>query len=173
MPNVPAHLAAPPPVPLKVIGYDRDVAVGILGDVVLLLWRKRITAAGVEWTRQAFESLLGTRAPETKIAFVTALEPECDLNTPAAVRKGLALLLKSHEARLACAAIVFAGDGFGMTIVRSIITAINIIARSRFPNAVFGRLESALQWLDLKARAGGVDVDRPRIVSSYAQLRAL
>jgi len=107
------------------------------------------------------------------VLFLTALQPGCDLSASSEVRKDVAALLKSYEWSLACAAIVFENNGFGMTIVRSVITAINMMSRSRFPNAVFGNLDGALRWMEPHAQPHGIDVDHARVVDAFGRLRAL
>lgn len=159
--------------PVKVTGHDADVAVGIIGNFVLLLWRRRIVSQGVRWTREAFAKVVGNEKDERKVMFLTAVVPGCDISTPADVRKDIAALLKTYEWQLACSAIVFENNGFGMTIVRSVITAINMASRSRFPNAVFGNVDSALAWMTTHASAPELRFESSRIVEGVARLRAL
>jgi hypothetical protein len=158
--------------PVKVIGYSADVAVGTVDDFILLLWRRRVVPQGVGWAREAFAKLAGERKHDRKLVFLTTVVPGCDISTPAEVRKDIAALLKTYESRIACAAIVFENNGFGMTIVRSVITAIQMASRSRFPNAVFGSVESALGWMATQDDAQ-VGVESSRIVEAIGRLRAL
>ena len=162
--------------PVKVIGHNADVAVGIVDDFVLLVWRRRIVPEGVRWARDAFAKLAGERAGERqarKIVFLTTVLPDCDINTPAEVRQDVAALLKTHERQLACAAIVFEKNGFGMTIVRSVMTAIHLASRSRFPNAAFGNVESAFAWMAPHAKRHDVRLEPSRIVDACGHLRTL
>jgi len=155
------------------IGWDADVAVATVDEFVLLLWRRRIVRSGVEWTQRAFSTLVSGARPKRKVVFLTAVMPECDVSTPPDVRKGIADLLKTHESQLACAAIVFEGNGFSMTVVRSVITAINLTSRSRFPNGVFSKIDSALTWMAPHAREHDIQFEPPRIVAAIDKLRAL
>jgi tRNA U38,U39,U40 pseudouridine synthase TruA len=59
--------------------------------------------------------------------------------------------LKSYDKHLAGAAITFEGRGFKMTMVRSVITAINMASRTQFPNSVFADVDSAATWLAMCA----------------------
>ncbi|HTB76201.1 MAG TPA: hypothetical protein VK762_23295 [Polyangiaceae bacterium] len=157
--------------PLKVIGHSADVAVGVVDEFVLLLWRRRIVTDGVRWAREAFAKLAVKE--DRKFVFLTAVVPGCDISTPTDVRKDIAALLKTYEWQLACAAIVFENNGFGMTIVRSVMTAIQMASRSKFPNAVFGSVESATTWMAAHTEPHDVRLDSARIISAFGHLRTL
>ncbi len=137
---------------LQVIGSSPDCAVGIIDCYVLLCWRRSIVQIGSTWARKAFAEVRRQR-PDDKIAFFTVVDAACSLNTPAEVRNDLAALLKTYDAQLAGATITFEGKGFKMTMVRSIITAIYMASRSKFPNSVFGDVETAATWLSERAPA--------------------
>jgi hypothetical protein len=139
------RVAPPPSVPSHVVGSNADAAVATQGHYVVLLWRRNVVKEGVEWTRSAFERLVPEH-PGRKIVFLTVVESGCEIAS-SEVRKDIADLLKTHASQLVCAAIVFEGSGFRMTILRSVITAINLTTRSRFPNAVFGEVGAALSWI--------------------------
>jgi hypothetical protein len=158
---------------LEVVGCNPDVAVATIGQFVLLLWRHQIVAPGVGWTREAFARLLRNREPVGKLIFLTTVESGCDVSTPTEVRKGIADLLQTYEDTLACAAIVFEGSGFGMTIVRSVITAIYIASRSRFPNSVFSDVGSAVSWMRPHAERGGISIANAPVEGAFNKLRAL
>jgi hypothetical protein len=158
--------------PVKVIGSNADVVVGVLDGVVLLLWRRRIVPEGVAWSREAFTHVGGAKQ-RGKIIFVTTLLPDCNLGTPADVRKDIAALIKSHETQITCAAIVFESAGFGMTIVRSVITAITMASRTRFPNAVFGDVDAAMNWVASHAEDNDIPFARERILEAVGYLRTL
>jgi hypothetical protein len=142
-----------------VIGSNDECAVATLGGYVLLLWRKRVAPQGVVWLRTAFDSVLRERRGE-KLAFLTITEDGCELTTSPEVRRDIADLLRKHQQDLAAAAIVFEEQGFRMTMVRSVITAIYIAARIRFPNSVFADVESACTWLERHHGSVATDVLR-------------
>ncbi len=158
--------------PVKVIGYNADVSVGVLDQFVLLLWRRRIVSDGVRWARDAFTKL-AVKEDRKFVFLITSVVPGCDISTPTEVRKDVAALLKTHEPQLACAAIVFEKNGFGMTIVRSVMTAIHMASRSKFPNAVFGSVESAMTWMAAHTEPHDVRLDPARIADAFGHLRKL
>jgi hypothetical protein len=131
---------------LHIVGSSPECAVGIVENCVILYWRKEVVAAGSSWTRRAFLDLRRQR-PNDKLAFFTVADAECSLATPPEIRKEVAELLKMYDKHLACAAITFEGRGFKMTMVRSVVTAINIASRTQFPNSVFADVDSAATWI--------------------------
>jgi hypothetical protein len=104
----------------------------------------------VEWTRSAFERVIRSQ-PSRKIVFLTLVEPGCEIAS-SEVRRDMAELLETYAGQLACAAIVLEDSGFRMTILRSIITAIDLASRTRFPNSVFSKVDSALTWIVNQSR---------------------
>ena len=139
-------LAAPAPDESRLVGSNGDFAVAALGSYVILVWTKRIGEQGVVWAHRAFADQRRAH-PNDKVSFLTVVQADCELSTPPEVRKALAELLSTYKDNLAGAAIAFEGEGFRMTMVRSVITAINMMTRTRFPNSVFSNTTEAIDWL--------------------------
>jgi hypothetical protein len=116
------------------------------GRVAVLIWHQAIVAEGVPALSAVFEELRREHGADG-FGFLTIIEKDTDVHTPAAVRDGLSQLLASSGPWLRAAAIAYEATGFKATIIRSAITAINIASRARFPNRVFQRTEAALEWL--------------------------
>jgi hypothetical protein len=143
------------------VGNRRECAVATVGAYVILLWRNKIVEEGVPLVRSAFETRL-RKHPGEKIAFLTILEAGCELSTSANVRTDLANLLRARQGDLAAAAIVFEQHGFRMTMVRSVITAIYMASRARFPNSVFSEVTQATRWMEQEypSSVGATQVER-------------
>jgi hypothetical protein len=137
----------------EVIGSSPECAVATIGPCVVLLWRRAVVMQGTEWIRKALFAVARSHAKE-KVAFLTVLESACELSTPTDVRHKIADLLNQNQDRLAAAAITFEGRGFRMTVVRSIITAIHVASRSRFPNSVFSDVQTSTDWLERRGALG-------------------
>lgn len=163
-------LAAPGAEESRLVGSNADFAVAALGSYVLLVWRKRIDALGVIWAKKAFADLLLER-PTEKISFLTVVQADCELSTSPEVRKELAGLLAKHNDHLAGAAIAFEGEGFRMTVVRSIITAINMASRTRFPNAVFSNTTDAVDWLHEHSTNSNSSIRVHHLIASLDRIR--
>jgi hypothetical protein len=139
-----ARRLEPPFRPFRIVGSCPEAAVGVVDQYLLLLWRRQVVLPPLEWVRKAFDSF--GQSGYDKVVFVTTVESACDISTSPVVRKEIATLLKTNEKKIACAAIVFEEAGFKMTIIRSIVTAIYLASRSRFPNSVFASLDMGLHW---------------------------
>lgn len=155
---------------LRVVGQVPECAVGVMENYVLLVWRRKLVTSGAHWARRAFLDLRRER-PADKLGFYTVVDAQCDLSTPSDVREEVAALLQLYAKHLAGAAITFEGQGFKMTMVRSVITAINITSRTQFPNSVFAKLELSAQWLYGHARLPNATVGPGDLVTAIGQLR--
>jgi hypothetical protein len=157
---------------LEVLGHSPDAAVGIFGEYVLLLWRQHVVLPPLGWVKSAFDAVSDEQ--HKKIVFLTTVEKPCDINTPAEVRKEIASLLTTYESKIGCAAIVFEDTGFKMTIIRSVVTAIYLASRSRFPNAVFGTVDQGARWTTANQGLPRKDLADPAaLVEAVDRLRRL
>jgi hypothetical protein len=116
------------------------------GRLAVLIWHQHIVGEAVPLLGEVFEQLRREYGA-AGFGFLTIIEKDTDIHTPAEVREGLSQLLATSGPWLRAAAIAYEATGFKATIVRSAITAINIASRARFPNRVFQRTEAALEWL--------------------------
>jgi hypothetical protein len=105
------------------------------------------------------------------LCFMTILEDKCVLTTSSEVRSRLADLLRKHQKDVAAAAILFEAQGFRMTMVRSVITAINLAMGGRIPNSVFGDFVSACAWLERHQGRAATDVLRTMTMTRKALAR--
>jgi hypothetical protein len=120
-----------------------------IGPAAILIWHERITVEGVESLTRVFKKLSETRVDDG-FGLLTIIENGADVTTPADARNAMSKALNDYERWLRAAAIAYEADGFKATIVRSVVTAINLISGARFPNRVFRDNREALQWLGEK-----------------------
>jgi hypothetical protein len=120
-----------------------------VGPAAVLIWHERISVEGVENLARVFEKL---REPRSAKGFglLTIIENGADVSTSPAARNAMSKALSDNDRWLRAAAIAYEADGFKATIVRSVVTAINIISGARFPNRVFRDNREALGWLGEK-----------------------
>jgi hypothetical protein len=118
-----------------------------LGNIVVLIWTGSPTVDGVNACSLAFGALRrGSSTPQ--VGFLTIIEPIAGQGTmPTSVRNALAQMLKDNENFLRAAAIVFEGTGFRATVVRSVVTAIQMAARPKFHSSVFSDRNAGATWL--------------------------
>jgi hypothetical protein len=159
-------------VELRVIDSTAEYAVGSLRDHVLLLWRRKVVQEGALPTRKAFLEAIRDK-PATKIGFLTVLEAQCVTAASSDVRTEFAEMLQAYERYIGAAAVTFEGQGFRMTMVRSVITAINLASRTRFPNSVFGDVNAAASWMSQRMASVGNDLDAQRIIAAIDFLRTV
>jgi hypothetical protein len=112
---------------------------------VALIWKHPPTMGGVEHCQMVFEKMEG-RSPE-KFGYLAIVEPKAGSNMPGDVRTKLSAMLKQHQRHIAASLIVFEGTGFGASIVRSVVSAINLATRIEFPAKVESSLYPGTMWL--------------------------
>lgn len=117
-----------------------------VGPCAVLIWHERISLEGVESIARVFAKL-GEARPDTGFGFLTIIENDADVSTPAEVRNAMSKALSDHDRWLRAAAIAYEADGFKATIIRSVVTAINLLSGTRFPNRVFRSNREAFHWL--------------------------
>ncbi len=124
----------------------RSFSARSIGRVAVLIWHTEVTLEGVKALGEVFAELRGQNFAEG-LGFLTIIESKTDLRPPAAVRQSVAQILRDYGGDICAAAVAYEADGFKATIVRSVITAINLASSSRFPNRVFSHTRHALGWL--------------------------
>jgi hypothetical protein len=159
-------------VDLTVISASTEYAVGRLHNYVILIWRRKTVASGVNDVRRGFLEVVRARTA-SKLGFITVVDAECEMSAAPDVRGEVVELLRIYADRVGAAAVAFEGTGFRMTMVRSVITAINLASRSRFPSSVFTDKVSAALWLDQQMQSTGHAVPAARIVGAVEHLRQL
>ncbi len=115
---------------------------------LVLMWHERISLEGVRRCIRTAENMKG----RTPICFLTVIGKDTPIDTPREARKELARFLKNWEEQISAAAIAYEATGFKATALRSIVTAINLTARTTFPNKVFQSLDEAAAWLMLTSK---------------------
>ncbi|MEN9577234.1 MAG: hypothetical protein RJA70_243 [Pseudomonadota bacterium] len=133
------------PSPGCVIAHTPEFAVYTLERVVVLWWRTEVVVGGANAITTAFRKLVAEGSEP--IGFLTIINADCDVRTPAPVRAAISKLLNTYDKTIGAAGIVYGAQGFKATVLRSVITAINLASRSSFPNRVFPDLHHGEQWL--------------------------
>lgn len=142
-------------------------SVGSFGPVATLVWHTEVSLEGARAIREVFAALKARRLAEG-FGFLTVLDSATDIRPTAAARRAMAEVLLDYGNDISAAAIAYEGDGFKATIVRSVITAINIAGGARFPNRVFSETPIAIDWLSRKL---GGDVSQALLRSGVSRLR--
>lgn len=132
-----------------------------VGPCAVLIWHERISVEGVQSAARVFTKLSETQG-DKGFGFLTIIENDADVSTSAEARNAMSKALTDHDRWLRAAAIAYEADGFKATIVRSVVTAINLISAPRFPNRVFRSNREAVRWLGDKLAFPELDL-RPEL----------
>jgi hypothetical protein len=149
-----------------------EYSVCTLGNVVVLTWKGPPSVEGVKSCSLAFSALRReSRAPQ--IGFLTIIEHVAGQGTMhAPVRSALGQMLKENEEIIRAAAIAFEGTGFRATVVRSVVTAIQMATRLKFHSSVFSERNAAAAWL-INRMAGSSPVTQTELLSLIKSARAM
>ena len=66
------------------------------------------------------------------------------------IRKAIARLMDSKANRIRASALVFEGNGFRASTVRSVATGLSLLARRPYPHRTFATVKEAAMWLSLE-----------------------
>jgi hypothetical protein len=102
------------------------------------------------------------------MALIALLHPDIKIPSPE-VRADM----NRNAARLAplqcCGATVFAGTGFVAAAVRSLISAMQLAARSRHPEKVFSSVDDAARWAAPLLVQSGMKLESPELLIDVAR----
>lgn len=118
--------------------------VAVAGRYLIHIHAERTTSTTVGLIRRALSDL---EARHERFGYVCVMERSAELILPSDVRASINAYVKRYSHRFTGAAIVFEEAGFHATVVRSLVTAVNVASRASHPTQVFGELRAGLAWL--------------------------
>jgi hypothetical protein len=174
--NISEPVSAARPVSLRPSGidptseltvYSREPShvVAAVGRCLVHITIERTTATTVGILRRALADLSDQHAT---FGFLCVLEPSAQLVMEPDVREGVNAFARRYSERFSGAAIVYEVPGFQATVVRSIVTAVNLASRATHPTKVFDDLRAATAWL---ARLTPGEPSATRLLQLTTQLR--
>lgn len=130
---------------LKSVPLETD-AFGVFAveQIVVLNWKQAPQLGGVLASRALFEQ---QRTRRCRFGYYVVVEAAVGASMSVHVRDALAALLKEYAQEIIASVIVFEGTGFMAAIVRSIVAAIHVAARSPYPLKVTDDLVEGAAWL--------------------------
>lgn len=138
------------PSTLQVIEVTTDHALGHVGDVLLYVWRRQTTVAGVARLKAH------AAAPRARERFLLGVVEQGATLPAREVRDQLAAILKDGlGGRAVASALIFEGTGLQENLVRAAVMTLRLLARQRYPHQVFATTSAALDWLTRTAEAAG------------------
>jgi len=135
-----ANSAADPQVYSQEPGY----AVAVVGRYLIHIHTERTTSTTVGVVRRALADLA---ARYDKFGYLCVMERSSELSLPPDVRASIDAYVKRYSSRFTGAAVVFEEAGFHATVVRSLVTAVNVASRASHPTQVFDDLRAGIAWL--------------------------
>ena len=114
----------------------------------ILEWRKPVTVAALERFSRFSERLRKLRPVQTTEPThgLLVVVPQVAANPEPAVREAMATGMKRHAEATRSIAIVYDAQGLQATVLRSIASAVTLVARNQAPTRVFGTLREASTW---------------------------
>jgi hypothetical protein len=154
-----------PTTELTVYSREPGYVVATVGRCLIHITVERTTATTVGTIRRALADLSDRH---TTFGFLCVLEPSCQLIMEPDIRESVNAFARRYSERFSGAAIVYEVPGFQATVVRSIVTAVNLASRATHPTKVFDDLRSATGWL---ARLTPGEPSATRLFQLTTQLR--
>ena len=127
-----------------VYSQEPGYVVAVLGRCLIQVCIERMTSTTVSLIRRAFADL---SERYDSFGYLCVLQPEAELTLPAEVRESVNAYVRRYSSRFTGAAIVFEAPGFQATVVRSLVTAVNLASRASHPTKVFDQLRDGTSWL--------------------------
>lgn len=123
-----------------------------LENILVLIWKAPPIYDGVKACARATE-ILRLNHPSKKIGFLTYVEPRAQSGSPSEpVRNGLSSFLRANQQHIVASVVIYEGTGFRATIVRSVVTAIQVASALDFPAQVSASRGAGAKWLLDKMR---------------------
>ncbi|MEY2931186.1 MAG: hypothetical protein RL033_1935 [Pseudomonadota bacterium] len=129
---------------LIVYSEEPDYVVAAVGRCLIHITVNRTTATAVSSIRRALADL---SERHNAFGYLCVLEPTAQLMMPPDIREGVNAYARRYSERFTGAAIVYEVPGFQATVVRSVVTAVNLASRATHPTKVFDDLRAGTSWL--------------------------
>jgi hypothetical protein len=114
-----------------------------LNDIVLQIWHKVTTLAGVAALRAAIAKVASESAAGLRLLVV--VESRAAMPTRSA-RENIAAFMTEFKSSIRATSLAFEGEGFRAASVRAVVTGLNMLTHHPFPYGVFPTIEKALAW---------------------------
>jgi hypothetical protein len=129
---------------LTVYSQEPGYAVAVLGRCLIHVCVERTTSTTISLIRRALADL---SERYDSFGYLCVLEPGAELTLAADLRESVNAYVRRYSPRFTGAAIVFEAPGFQATVVRSLVTAVNLASRASHPTKVFDELRAGTSWL--------------------------
>ena len=115
-----------------------------LDDVIIMLVHSELTMDALRASRAAYDKILNKHPAGT----ISLTVVSAGITLPDhALRNASSELMSETRAHTRCVARVFFGQGFWLSTVRSVLTAIELLRPYDLPRRTFSELAPATSWL--------------------------
>lgn len=128
---------------LRTLVVTEDHLFGALGPVMLVVWRRETSLAGVQELRAQLAAL-GAAHPQGTAIYIVVEEGAPPPGT--AARRALGETLREAPGVKACA-LVYEGKGLRAAVVRSVVATVVLVTGNPYPYHVFSEAGPATEWL--------------------------
>lgn len=129
---------------MTVYSGEPGYVVAVTGRCLIHVNQERMTSTTVSLIRRALADLADRY---DTFGYLSVLEPSGSLTMAPDLRESVDAYVRRYSTRFTGAAIVFEAPGFQATVVRSVVTAINLASRASHPTKVFDDLRTGCSWL--------------------------
>jgi hypothetical protein len=150
---------------LTLYSQEPGYVVAVASRCLIHVCIDRTTSTTVSLVRRALADL--SERYDT-FGYLCVLEPSASVALSADVRESINAFVRRYSARFSGVAIVFEAPGFQATVVRSLVTAVNLASRTSHPTKVVDDLRSGCNWL---SRLTPGEPTAPRLFELTSQLR--
>ncbi|GEM_PF-3926665 len=150
---------------------EENFCVAVYRFLVVVVWGRDICGADVERLGEVQRTVVEEFG---HCAVASVVRSDFKLNVGDAVRKGAERNLKEMaEVTLATVLVVESG-GLRASVVRSVITGVHLVARTKVPQKVFNDIGDALRWVVTRPGADslvdGTEVDVGMVIDAVHTL---
>jgi hypothetical protein len=142
--STPAASTTEPKAELTVYSGEPGYAVAVTGRCLIHVNQERMTSTTVSLIRRALADLADQY---DTFGYLSVLESGGSLTMAPDLRESVDAYVRRYSTRFTGAAIVFEAAGFQATVVRSVVTAVNLASRASHPTKVFDDLRTGCSWL--------------------------
>jgi hypothetical protein len=142
--GAPAPSATEPSPELTIYSGEPGYVVAVSGRCLIHVNQERMTSTTISLIRRALADLADRY---DTFGYLSVLEAKCSLTMAPDLRESVDAYVRRYSTRFTGAAIVFEAPGFQATVVRSVVTAINLASRASHPTKVFDDLRTGCSWL--------------------------
>jgi hypothetical protein len=147
-----------------VLSSNADYTSARYQDLLLQIWHKQTTLAGVAAFRHGVSKLAAERREGLRVLVI--VEPGASL-PPRECRSEIAEVMVGHKRSIRAAGLAFEGTGFGAASIRAVVTGLNLLAQHPFPYRVFSSISEALAWEPMASPGGTPAILAARTIRAF------